>query len=93
MRRPSGDQLGLVGAVEPDDPSALIDAKIAALDDWLKPALADYHVLLLDSRGNGRSSVVLPQTLALRGASVGDLRIVTIPSGTREWEVLDIAYD
>ena len=35
--------------------------------DWLKPALADYHVLLLDSRGNGRSSVVLPQTLALRG--------------------------
>jgi pimeloyl-ACP methyl ester carboxylesterase len=35
--------------------------------DWLKRALEDYHVLLLDSRGNGRSSVVLPQTLALRG--------------------------
>ena len=35
--------------------------------DWLKPALADYHVLLLDSRGNGRSSVVLAQTLELRG--------------------------
>ena len=35
--------------------------------DWLKRALDDYHVLLLDSRGNGRSSVVLPQTLALRG--------------------------
>src|SRR5512143_1626128 len=34
---------------------------------WLKQALADYHVLLLDSRGNGRSSVVLPQTLARRG--------------------------
>lgn len=34
---------------------------------WLKRALDDYHVLLLDSRGNGRSSVVLPQTLALRG--------------------------
>ncbi len=30
---------------------------------WLKRALDDYHVLLLDSRGNGRSSVVLPQTL------------------------------
>jgi pimeloyl-ACP methyl ester carboxylesterase len=39
------------------------------LDDsgWLKRALDDYHVLLLDSRGNGRSSVVLPQTLARRG--------------------------
>jgi pimeloyl-ACP methyl ester carboxylesterase len=34
---------------------------------WLKRALDDYRVLLLDSRGNGRSSVVLPQTLALRG--------------------------
>lgn len=33
---------------------------------WLKRALDDYHVLLLDSRGNGRSSVVLPQTLARR---------------------------
>jgi pimeloyl-ACP methyl ester carboxylesterase len=34
---------------------------------WLKRALDEYHVLLLDSRGNGRSSVVLPQTLARRG--------------------------
>ena len=34
---------------------------------WLKRALDDHHVLLLDSRGNGRSSVVLPQTLARRG--------------------------
>ena len=36
---------------------------------WLKRALDDYHVLLLDSRGNGRSSVVLPQTLARRGGA------------------------
>jgi pimeloyl-ACP methyl ester carboxylesterase len=34
---------------------------------WLKRALDEYHVLLLDSRGNGRSAVVLPQTLARRG--------------------------
>ena len=34
---------------------------------WLKRALDDYNVLLLDSRGNGRSSVVLPQTLLRRG--------------------------
>ena len=37
--------------------------------DWLKRALDDYHVLLLDSRGNGRSSVMLPQTLARRGSA------------------------
>src|SRR5580765_3672974 len=34
---------------------------------WIKRALDDYQLLLLDSRGNGRSSVVLPQTLARRG--------------------------
>ena len=34
---------------------------------WLKRALDDYDVLLLDSRGNGRSSVVLPQTLVRHG--------------------------
>ena len=38
-----------------------------AQSGWLKRALDEYQVLLLDSRGNGRSSVVLPQTLALRG--------------------------
>ena len=34
---------------------------------WIKRALDDYRVLLLDSRGNGRSSVVLAQTLGRRG--------------------------
>ena len=34
---------------------------------WIKRALQEYRVLLLDSRGNGRSSVVLPQTLSRRG--------------------------
>jgi pimeloyl-ACP methyl ester carboxylesterase len=36
---------------------------------WIKKALDDYHVLLLDSRGNGRSTVVLPQTLVQRGSA------------------------
>ena len=31
---------------------------------WLKRALADYRVLMLDQRGTGRSTPVLPQTLA-----------------------------
>ncbi len=31
---------------------------------WLKRALCDYRVLLLDQRGTGRSTPVLPQTLA-----------------------------
>ena len=41
-----------------------------AKNSWLAKALEDYHVLLLDSRGNGRSSVILPQTLATLGSPV-----------------------
>lgn len=43
--------------------------------------------------GAGRIGWNSPLARALRGAGVGDLRIVTLPSGTREWEVLAIAYD
>lgn len=43
--------------------------------------------------GAGRIGWNSPLARALRGASVGDLRVVTLPSGTREWEVLAIAYD
>ncbi|WP_026091888.1 GreA/GreB family elongation factor [Porphyrobacter sp. AAP82] len=34
-----------------------------------------------------------PMARALRGASIGDTRVVALPSGTREWEVMAIAYD
>jgi pimeloyl-ACP methyl ester carboxylesterase len=44
---------------------------------WLKRALDDYHVLLLDSRGNGRSSVVLPQTLVRRGNAQAQAEYLT----------------
>ncbi len=43
--------------------------------------------------GTGRIGWNAPLARALRGASVGDLRTVTLPSGTREWEVLGIRYD
>jgi transcription elongation factor GreB len=33
-----------------------------------------------------------PIARALRGAAVGDLRTVRLPSGEKEWEVLAIAY-
>ncbi len=41
----------------------------------------------------GRIGWNSPMARALRGASVGDARVVTLPSGTREWEVLAITYD
>lgn len=41
----------------------------------------------------GRIGWNAPLARALRGARVGDLRAVTLPAGTREWEVIAIAYD
>lgn len=43
--------------------------------------------------GAGRIGWNSPLARALRGAGVGDLRTVSLPSGTREWEVMEIAYD
>ncbi|WP_066532526.1 GreA/GreB family elongation factor [Erythrobacter sp. CCH5-A1] len=43
--------------------------------------------------GAGRIGWNSPMARALRGASVGDVRVVALPSGTREWEVMAIAYD
>jgi transcription elongation factor GreB len=43
--------------------------------------------------GAGRIGWNAPLARALRGAGVGDLRVVSLPSGTREWEVLSIHYD
>jgi transcription elongation factor GreB len=43
--------------------------------------------------GAGRIGWNSPLARALRGAGVGDLRVVALPSGSREWEVMGIAYD
>ncbi|MFL0671826.1 MAG: GreA/GreB family elongation factor [Erythrobacter sp.] len=43
--------------------------------------------------GAGRIGWNSPLAKALRGAAPGDLRVVRLPAGTREWEVLSITYD
>jgi len=43
--------------------------------------------------GAGRIGWSSPMARALRGASIGDLRTVSLPSGQREWEVVAIGYD
>ncbi|APX66368.1 transcription elongation factor GreB [Sphingomonas sp. gentR] len=42
--------------------------------------------------GQGRVGWNAPLVRALRGASIGDLRRVTLPAGEREYEVIAIAY-
>ncbi len=43
--------------------------------------------------GQGRIGWNSPMARALRGAAVGDVRNVRLPSGQREWEVVAIDYD
>jgi transcription elongation factor GreB len=40
----------------------------------------------------GRIGWSAPLARALRGAGLGDLRAVRLPSGEKEWEVISIAY-
>ena len=40
----------------------------------------------------GRIGWSSPMARALKGAEVGDVRTVRLPSGTREWEVMAISY-
>jgi transcription elongation factor GreB len=42
--------------------------------------------------GAGRIGWRSPLARALRGAAVGDLRTVELPAGTREYEIIAIAY-
>jgi transcription elongation factor GreB len=42
--------------------------------------------------GEGRIGWSSPMARALRGAAVGDLRTVALPSGAKEWEIIGIAY-
>ena len=41
---------------------------------------------------SGRIGWSAPMARALRGAAVGDLRTVRLPSGEKEWEVIAITY-
>lgn len=43
--------------------------------------------------GAGRIGWSSPLARAIKGAAVGDLRSVSLPSGTKEWEVTAIGYD
>lgn len=42
--------------------------------------------------GAGRIGWSSPLARALRGSSVGDLRTVALPGGTKEWEVVAVSY-
>ncbi|MEM6476912.1 MAG: GreA/GreB family elongation factor, partial [Pseudomonadota bacterium] len=43
--------------------------------------------------GAGRIGWNSPMAKALRGASIGDVRVVRLPGGAKEWELMAIDYD
>jgi transcription elongation factor GreB len=43
--------------------------------------------------GEGRIGWNSPLARAVRGASVGDLRRVTLPGGVKEWEIVEIRFE
>ncbi|GAA1339203.1 alpha/beta fold hydrolase [Arthrobacter roseus] len=45
-------------------------ARVAELGGWMKEAAKNFHILMLDQRGTGRSSYVSAATLSMRGGPV-----------------------
>ena len=80
-------------AAQPDRSRAFFGARVTIADE------DDNHQtvqLVGDDEadaGAGRIGWNSPLAKALRGAGVGDLRVVRLPSGSKEWEVVAIGYD
>ena len=77
---------------QPDKTRVFFGAKVELADehDGRK------HVTIVgddeQDAGEGRIGWNSPMAKALRGTSIGDLRLVRLPSGTKEWEVVAISY-
>jgi transcription elongation factor GreB len=87
-------------AVRVIDPATPVDRSRVFFGARVEIADADDKRLVVQLVGDdeadaaaGRIGWNAPLARALRGARVGDLRAVTLPAGTREWEVIAIAYE
>jgi transcription elongation factor GreB len=79
-------------AVQPDKSRAWFGATVTIADDQDRERTV---TLMGDDEAdatNGRIGWNAPLARALRGATVGDLRRVTLPSGELEYEIVSIAY-
>lgn len=79
-------------AAQPDKSRAFFGATLTLADeDDIR-----IHVTLVgddeQDASAGRIGWSSPMARALRGAAVGDIRNVRLPGGTKDWEVMAIAY-
>ena len=79
-------------AEQPDQGRAFFGARVTLADEDDNERIV---TLVGDDEQDakvGRIGWSSPMARALRGASVGDLRTVKLPSGDKEWEVMAIHY-
>ena len=79
-------------AEQPDKSRAFFGATVTLADE---DDIAKTVTLVGDDEQDasaGRIGWSSPLARALKGASVGDLRLVRLPGGDREWEVVAIDY-
>ena len=79
-------------AAQPDKNRIWFGATVTIADEH-----DNYRILTLigddeADAGAGKVGWNSPFARALRGASVGDVRVVSLPGGARDWEVISIRY-
>lgn len=83
----------IIPADQPDKSRAFFGATVSLADE----DDAEMIVTLVGDDeqdvGSGHIGWSSPLAKALKGATVGDLRIVPLPAGQKEWEVIAIVYD
>ena len=79
-------------ADQPDKGRVFFGATVTVTDE---DAVRQSETLVGDDEQNATEGLIgwsSPLARALRGACIGDLRTVRLPSGNKEWEVLAINY-
>ena len=80
-------------AEQPDKTRAFFGATVILADE---DGVEKRVTLVGDGEQNaseGKIGWSSPMARAIKGANVGDLRLVRLPSGAKEWEVVAISYD
>ena len=79
-------------ARQPDKSRVFFGATVTIADEEDKERIVTLVGDKEQDAGAGRIGWSSPIARALRGAGVGDLRVVRLPAGEKEWEVIAISY-
>ena len=80
-------------ADQPDKTRAFFGARVTLADENDEEKIVTLVGDDEQDAAQGRIGWSSPLARAVKGASVGDLRVVRLPVGNKEWEVVAIDYD